>query len=240
MTLPALNAQRNLLLKAMPAQDFVLLQPHLERVHLTKNMILAGAGQPIEHAYFLEGGVASVVAIDGRGMRTEVGLFGRDGMCGIALLLGADSSPLETFIQIPGGAALRMTSEHLLRAVAESDSLRGLMFRFAQAFIIQISHTAASNASAGLQARLARWLLMCHDRLDGDEIPLTHQFLAMMLSVRRSGVTVILQQLEKSGAVRGARGLIRVVDRARLEQVAGDAYGASEAEYRRLIGPFGK
>ena len=115
-----------------------------------------------------------------------------------------------------------------------------LLMRYVQSLNVQASLTAASNAHYALPERLARWLLMCHDRSEGDGMELTHEFLSMMLAVRRSGVTVTLHTLEATGAIRSARGVVTVTNRERLEEIAGDAYGQAEAEYRRLIGPFGR
>jgi CRP-like cAMP-binding protein len=159
-------------------------------------------------------------------------------MSGSSLLLGADRTPLETFVQIDGGTAHRIGREAFLRAVSESQSLRALFGAFAQCLATQVSYTASSNANQPLQERLARWLLMCHDRVDGANLDLTHEFLSMMLAVRRAGVTDNLKQMRAEGAIATRRGAISVLDRARLESIAGAGYGAPEAEYRRLIGSW--
>lgn len=240
MSHPSQSYSRNLLLNAASADDFAALQPHLERVELDKERRLVEAGRAIEHVYFPERGVASIVTFDAHSERTEVALCGREGMSGTALLLGSDRSPHETFIQVPGGTALRIEREPFLLVVEENTSLRLLLLRYVESLNIQMAQTAASNAVNGLETRLARWLLMSHDRVDGDEIALTHEFISMMLAVRRSGVTVALQLLEGKGVIQSRRALIHVVDRERLESLAGNAYGSAEDEYRRLIGPFGK
>jgi CRP-like cAMP-binding protein len=110
--------------------------------------------------------------------------------------------------------------------------------RYVEAFQVQVAHTALSHGSYTIEERLARWLLMCHDRLDGDDLPLVHEFLALMLGVRRSGVTLALQILEGAGVIHAKRGLITVHDRAKLQEIAGGSYGVPEVEYRRLIGEF--
>jgi CRP-like cAMP-binding protein len=240
MALPSQSYTRNLLLAAMDEADFSLLQPHLVRVELQRGDVLFQADQPIEAAHFLEGGVGSVVSEDGRGEATEVGILGREGMAGISLLLGADRGPHRGFMQIGPGSALRIDAPRLIDALAQSLTLQTLLLRFVQTFMVQTAQTATANGNNTLPQRLARWLLMCHDRIDGDDLELTHEFMAMMLAVRRSGVTVTLHTLQAEGAIRAARGRVTIVDRARLLGFAGDAYGRPEEEYCRLIGRFGK
>jgi CRP-like cAMP-binding protein len=151
------------------------------------------------------------------------------------ILLGTDRTPHECFIQTLG-AGLRIRADDLRRAMASSASLHQHLLRFVQAFTIQMGQTALSNGSHTIEERLARWLLMCHDRVDGDELSTTHEFLSLMLGVRRAGVTLALQALEGRGLVSTKRGQVTVLDRAKLEEVAGDSYGVAEAEYARLIG----
>lgn len=118
--------------------------------------------------------------------------------------------------------------------------MRRLVDRYVLSFQIQLAYALVSCAQHLMEARLARWLLMCHDRLRGDEISLTHEFMAMMISAQRSGVTVTLHTLEGAGMIRSTRGLVTIRDRAKLAELAGDSYGIPEARYRDLIGPFGK
>ena len=219
----------------MSAKDYALLRPHLERVDLPRGAVLCPANKRIEHVYFPEGGVISIVTVEPSGKRTEVGLFGRDGMSGSSLVLGADRSPLETFVQIEGDAAQRVGRDAFLAALRSSDSLRALLGAFAQCLATQVSYTASSNANQPVEGRLARWLLMCHDRVEGSDIDLTHEFLSMMLSVRRASVTDTLRVIQADGAISTGRGTISVLDRDRLEAAAGEGYGGPEAEYRRLI-----
>lgn len=169
----------------------------------------------------------------------EVGLFGHEGMSGTPVILGAGNRRTAPSSRSTGRRRWS-SSEALLQACGRSATLFGHLLRYSQTLAVQAALTAASNAHYDLPERLARWLLMCHDRVEGDRIALTHEFIANMLAVRRSGVTVTLHTLEGTGAIRSSRGLVTVTDRARLEEIAGDAYGEAEAEYRRLIGPFGK
>jgi CRP-like cAMP-binding protein len=158
-------------------------------------------------------------------------------MSGLPVLLGSGRSPYQCFIQIED-SAIRLPADAFGQAVENSPSMLALFLRYAQASSVQVAHTALSNAIHTINERLARWLLMCHDRLPTDEIALTHDFMALMLGTRRSSVTIALQTLEGSGLVRAVRGKVTVRDRLGLEEFAGDAYGAPEAEYERLIGPM--
>src|SRR4051794_18441090 len=151
-------------------------------------------------------------------------------MSGLTVLLGTDRSPHACFVQT-AGSGWRIRADALCRALAASAALHQHLLRFVQAFMVQMGQTALANGSSTLEQRLARWLLMCHDRVDGDGLATTHEFLSLMLSVRRAGVTVALQALEERGLISTKRGQIAVLDRAGLEGVAGDSYGLCEAEY---------
>lgn len=226
---------RNELLLLLDAQDLAALTPHFERVPLDRNFRLAKSHQPVDTIYFPEDGIVSIVSHSQRGGTTEVGIFGREGMSAINLLLGIDSSPQETFVQVPGTSALGISAQTLLEVYEASPSMRRILLRYVHVFTEQLVHTATSNAHHSLQERLARWLLMCHDRLDREEIALTHDFIAMMIAVRRTGVTDAIHILEGLGLIRARRGNITILDRAGLERHAGEAYGRPEAEYRRLL-----
>jgi CRP-like cAMP-binding protein len=158
-------------------------------------------------------------------------------MSGLAILNGTDRSPHHTFMQVPG-QAIRIEADDLRTALDTSPSLRRLLLLYSQAQAVQISYTALANGRFTIDERLARWLLMCHDRIDGDAFPITHEFLALMLGIRRAGVTTALQALETSRVIKAGRGRIEILDRDELRAGAGDCYGAPEAEYERLIGSF--
>jgi CRP-like cAMP-binding protein len=225
----------NRLLRAMSAEDFARLTPHFEPVTLSLKQVLVEPNQPIEHVHFMEGGLASVVAISTDNERLEVGHIGREGMTGEPVILLIDQTPHQTFIQV-AGSGLRMRAEDLEAAMGASPSLKVLLLRWVQALMIQTAQSALANGRYTIQERLARWLLMCHDRLDGDDLPLTHEFLSLMLGVRRSGVTEALHVLEGVRIVKTSRGRIHLLDRGRLEEIAGGCHGLAEAEYGRLIG----
>jgi CRP-like cAMP-binding protein len=226
---------RNHLLLSLSIADRDLLQPHLEPSALDLRRVLEEPHQPIPHVYFPESGIASIVAQDRSNRRIEVGLFGREGMSGSTVVTGNDRSPHECFIQV-AGSAQRIPADELRSAMQRSPSLHGLLLRYVQAFLIQTAHTALANGRSKLEERLARWLLMSHDRVDGDDLPLTHEFLALMLGVRRPGVTTALHGLERHGLIRSSRSKVQIIDRAGLIEVADGSYGIPEAELRRLVG----
>jgi CRP-like cAMP-binding protein len=204
---------------------------------LERGYVIGRPNEPFEHIYFPEHLVTSVVANTPDGRRIEIGIFGREGMSGTSLLLGVDRSPHETFVQVPG-LAMRIEVDEFSRLIQQSATLHQLLLRYVQAFNVQVAHTALSHGAYPICARLARWLLMCHDRLDGNELHLVHEFLALMLGVRRSGVTEQIHVLEGLHAIKATRGRITILDRSKLLEAAGDCYGIPEAEYERLIGPF--
>ncbi|MFT6530954.1 MAG: CRP-like cAMP-binding protein [Limimaricola cinnabarinus] len=224
----------NQLLARMPAALADLMLTHLESVDLPQGMIIEQPDEAVEHVYFPTRGVISIVAMTPEGgARIEAGLVGREGMSGSMVVLGTDRSPHQTTVQI-GGAGYRMETARLQEAL-QQDALRERLLHYCHALSIQTAHTALANAKLKLDARLARWLLMCHDRIEGDEVTLTHDFLSTMLGVRRAGVTVSLHILEGQGLVRATRGLIRILDREGLEEMVGGCYGVPEAEYARLL-----
>ncbi len=225
----------NRLLASLSNYDISLLEPHLERVTLGLRKILERPNRPITVAFFPHSGFASVVAVQSSQIQVEVGLIGREGMSGLPIVLGDHRSPHSTYMQAPGNGECIRASD-LTRVMRESPSLRDALLKFVQVFTVQTAHTAISNARSRLDQRLARWLLMAHDRLGSDLLPLTHEFLSLMLGVRRAGVTVALSALTKQGLITHVRRGITVRDRKGLERFAGDSYGIPEAEYRRLIG----
>lgn len=236
-SLPAPSTSQNRLLAQLSADDLALLHPHLQPVDLPVGMVLIEPDRPITHAVFPETGLCSVIASMQERSRIEIGLFGRDGLAGTVLVLGSNRVPHQTFMQV-SGAGLRIEAEALTQAIEASATLRLLLLRYTQTFLVQTAQTALANASAPAEERLARWLAMYHDRQDGDDLSVTHEFLSLMLGVRRPTVTVALQMLEGAGLVRAQRGRVRVLNRPGLIEAAGPAYGPAEAEYERLIGPL--
>jgi CRP-like cAMP-binding protein len=227
--------RHNQLLASLSTKDRDLLEPHLVSVELRVRKSLEKPNRRIGAVYFPESGFASVIAIQSNGKQIEIGLIGREGMTGLPVVLGNHRSPHSTYIQAPGTGKCIPAAE-LREATRTSLSLRDSLLKYVQAFNVQTTHTAISNAQARMDVRLARWLLMAHDRIGDDTLPLTHEFLSLMLGVRRPGVTEALNVLRKQGLISSKRGDITVRDRKGLERTAGEAYGIPEAEYRRLIG----
>jgi CRP-like cAMP-binding protein len=225
----------NRLLSSLSSADFRLLQPDLEPVTLSLRHVLERPDRRIDAVYFPEAGFASVVAVQADDTKVEVGLIGREGMSGLTILLGDHRSPHSTYMQ-SAGRGQRIEAVKFRKAMQTSASLHGLLLKFVQAFMVQTAHTANANARTTLDQRLARWILMAHDRLDGDSLPLTHEFLSLMLGVRRAGVTEALHALVTEKLIRSARSEIVVLDRKGLERRAGESYGGPEAELRRLLG----
>jgi len=225
----------NQLLTMLSRDDFRLLEPDLEPLVLPTRFPIEDANKSIKHVYFMEAGIASVVAVSTHAREIEVGIIGREGMSGVTVVMGNDRSPHSTYIQV-AGRGLRLKADELRAAMKQSPSLQKCFLHFAQAFMIQTAHTALANGRARIEERLARWILMARDRLDSNELPLTHEFLALMLGVRRAGVTAALHELLQQGLVDSTRGNIIVRDRPGLEEAADGSYGVPEAEYRRLTG----
>jgi CRP-like cAMP-binding protein len=225
---------RNRILARLSPADFALLKPGFTWVDLPVRKLLEVRGRRIEHVYFPESGLASVVVTGAGHHSLEVGMIGREGMTGLSVVLAADRSPCETFMQ-SAGEGWRIAVDDLLAATEKSAGLRNIFLRHAHAVTTQMCFTALSNGSYKIEERLARWLLMAQDRSDGPEVFLTHEFLSVMLGVRRPGVTAALGDLEKLGVIAAKRGSVTILNRGGLEDAANGGYGAPEAEYERLF-----
>jgi CRP-like cAMP-binding protein len=226
---------RNQLLAALSQADLALLQPHLRSMPMAVFKDMERPNRRIETVFFMEAGIASVVAVQPDETRAEVGLIGREGMSGIAVVLGGDQSPHSTYIQV-AGEGQRIAANELRKAMDASVTMRSLFLKFAQVFMVQTAHTAIANARAHLDQRLARWILMAHDRTGTETLPLTHEFLSLMLGVRRAGVTETLQSLKRQKLIDTGRNKIVLRNRKGIERIARGSYGVPEKEYRRLIG----
>jgi CRP-like cAMP-binding protein len=165
-----------------------------------------------------------------------VGITGREGFVGLSIVLGDTETQNSTFMQVQG-TGYRVDANILRGATAQSSTLQTLLLKFAKVFLTQVTETALSNARSKIEQRLARWILMADDRIDDAALPLRHEFLALMLGVRRAGVTVAIQSLEGRGLIKASRGRIQIVDREGLIDDANGCYGMPEQEFRRLIEP---
>ena len=234
MPQPQQSTLRNRLLRALSPDDLALLQAHLQPLQTQLHQTLIYPHEPVTHLLFPESGYASVVA-ENSGDRVEVGLIGYEGLVGASpVLLDSGTTPYHEFVQAPG-EMLAIEVAPFCAAVDESATLRKLMLRYVQTKLVQARQTAYANATFTMDVRLARWILLCHDRSEGDVIPVTHEFIAMMLGVQRSGATLAVQVLEGSRLIKGQRGRMTVLDRDGLIALAGTSYGTTEAEYARLI-----
>ncbi|MDO9416942.1 Crp/Fnr family transcriptional regulator [Pararhizobium sp.] len=227
----------NRLLSVLSAPDYALLAPYLEPVELPRLFSLSQAHTPSDHSYFPTSGIGSIVAASQDGQSAEVGVFGREGMTPTAVVLNTASDPFSIFMQV-SGEGYRIRNDVFRDALRQSSVMKALLDRYAQVCAVQTAYTALSNAVHHIDERLARWILMCHDRTEGDEILLTHEFLAVMLAVRRPTVTTALHVLEGNRFIYSERGMIVIRNREALEAFAKDAYGVPEQEYHRLIGPI--
>lgn len=231
--MPAVH--RNRILASLTPRDLGLIERRLTPVVLKLRQELEKPNRPIEDVYFMEIGITSVVATQSNDTQIEIGLIGCEGMTGLPILLGDQRSPYASYIQV-AGAAQRLAVADLRKAMKASASLRNFLLKYVQAFMVQASGTAVANGRARLDQRLARWLLMAQDRVKDNSLPLTHEFLSLMLAVRRAGVTEAVHSLASQKFIEPRRGAIVVLNRKGLERVAGVFYGQPEAEYRRLFG----
>jgi CRP-like cAMP-binding protein len=235
MEKPVLNGQRNRLLASLCEADFALLQPYLVPIQLNFRKKLQSSNRDVKDVYFIDSGLASVVAVvRGPHQEAEVAIVGYEGMTGLAVVLGAHRSPCEIFMQVEGHGQ-RVSAADLGSAMDKSSSLTRTLLLFTHTFLVQAGYSALANAKGSIEERLARWLLMAQDRIEAKELVLTHEFLALMLGVRRAGVTVALQHFEAKGLIFTGRGHILIQDRDGLEESANGLYGVPEAEYERLF-----
>jgi CRP-like cAMP-binding protein len=226
---------RNKILAALPGKEYDRLLPHLTPVSLPQGKTLYEMEDRIRYVYFVNTGVVSLVTHLKEGAGVEVGLTGNEGMVGIPIALGDDVSPNQAIIQIADGA-MRMGADALREELKGGGLLQTLLLRYALALLKQVSQSAACNRSHHVAERLARWLLSCHDRVEGDELRLTQEFIAEMLGTRRAGVSEAAGILQGAGLIRYSRGHITVTDREGLEEFACECYGVVKAEYDRLLG----
>lgn len=228
------EASRTQILARLAKSQLAVIAPLLRRVYLPRGALLEVPHQIVSQIFFPLDCIISLIAVASDGTRTEAGLIGKEGMTGTGLAVGDEQTPHELVIQIEG-EALVMTADACLAVMTRAPDLRLLANRFARALSVQVSHTALANGSLKVPRRLARWLLMVDDRTDGDAFNLTHDYLAIMLAVRRPSVTDALHILEGEGFIRSTRGNIAIRDRRGLVAYAGQGYGLPEAEYIRLM-----
>src|SRR6476661_5735791 len=220
---PGEGIRRNRLLGALPDEELEQLLPRFESVPLVDGMPIYEPHEPITDVYFPISGVVSMVS-EMRDGTVEVGTVGREGMTGFPLVLHASTMPSRAFVQVPGHA-YRIGGADFCAALRQSPRIERLVYRYVLALFDQTAQHAACNRLHALEERCARWLLMTHDRVDGDVLPLKQQFLAEMLGVHRPAVTIAAGALQKAGVIRYTRGKVTVLDRKALEDAACECYG---------------
>ena len=231
---PPSEPRQNRLLAALPEADYRELLPALEPVALTPGIALyeSGAAQP--YLYFPASGVVSLLYLLEDGGSTEIALTGREGVVGVSLFMGGGVTPSRAVVQIPGHA-WRMRAAPMKLSFARGDALQGLLLRFTQALITQMTQTAVCNRHHAVDQQVCRWLLFALDRLGSSEIRMTQERIANLLGVRREGVTEAAGKLQAASIIEYSRGRIRVLDRAALEQRVCECYAVVRSEYERLL-----
>jgi CRP-like cAMP-binding protein len=224
---------KNYILDALPAEEYERLRPHLERVELSLGEVIYHPDERIKYVYFPEDAMSSVIATTPDGASAEVGVIGSEGIVGIAVLMGLDSTPNECIIQLQG-FALRIKAEEIRKEFKQNGVFHDIVLKYIHALIMQISQTALCNRIHVIEQRLSRWLLMCHDRSSSNTLTLTQDFLAVMLGTNRPSVTNTAILLQGGGFIKYARGKITIIDREGLEDFACDCYKVVKPEYDRL------
>ncbi|HEV7664909.1 MAG TPA: Crp/Fnr family transcriptional regulator [Chloroflexota bacterium] len=232
----SLEPSRNLLLADLPPEDLAQVTAKAEPVRFDLREPLYTANEPLSHVFFVTRGMVSVVRTTLDGGTVEVGPVGRDGMVGLPLFLDAESDPLHAFAQVLPCEAVRLDAATFRRVRDSLPELRGILGRYTCWTYSGMAQWVACARLHEAPQRMARWLLMCQDRVGGDTIPLTHEFLADMLGVRRPTVTLAAGTLQKAGLIRYSRGVVTILDRSQLEAAACECHRVSRDEYKRLFG----
>lgn len=224
----------NRILSALSPEVYARLSPHLERVTLSVGEVLYYPNDPVTHVYFPIRGSVSVISTFADGGGVEVGVVGNEGMFGVHIVLGSVTIPLEAIVQQPGDA-YRVPASVVEQEFRACGQLQDLLLRYTQAFLIQIAQNAACNRSHPIDGRLARWLLMSHDRAMSGELQVTHEFIGLMLGTRRAGVTEAAGRLQQDGSIKYSRGHMQITDRERLEASSCECYAIVKNEFDRLL-----
>ncbi|RCJ33207.1 Crp/Fnr family transcriptional regulator [Nostoc punctiforme NIES-2108] len=230
-----LKPQVNKLLAALPTSDYERLAPHLKLVSLPTRQVIYEPREPITHVYFPQHAVISIVTIMEDGSTVEVGIVSNEGMVGIPVILGGNTTTTKAFVQV-AGAGMQMDADVFRSKFNRGGAIQKLLLRYVRAVYTELTQSCACNRLHTLEERLARWLLTVSDRLESEEFPLTQEFIAQMLGVRRSGVTVAASTLSQAGMIRYQRGQINILNRENLEATSCECYGVIQNEFARLLG----
>ena len=233
--MPHRDRRTNRLLSLLSDHDYERLRPHLSQVALDYKKSLYEASRPIEHVYFPIDGVASLVITTSDGHSAEVGTIGSEGIVGLPVCLGDDLATSSVYVQVPG-MGLRMDARIFRAELDRSLTLNLVMLHYAHAFFNQVAQSAACAHLHRVEQRCCRWLLMTRDRMPSGDFLLTHEFLGMMLGVRRTSVTDVMGSLQKAGLIRYSRGHVTILDHEALQQRACECYEISKREFDRLLG----
>jgi CRP-like cAMP-binding protein len=224
----------NQLIAALPAAAWERWAPHLEEVPLVLGQVLYESGATLSHIYFPTTAIVSLLYVMENGASAEIAVVGHEGLVGISLFMGGESTPSRAVVQ-SAGAGFRLPADMIKQEFNQSGAVMHLLLRYTQALITQMSQTAVCNRHHSLDQQLCRWLLLSLDRLEGHELQMTQELIANMLGVRREGVTEAARRLQDAGLITYARGRIKVLDRARLEQRSCECYRVVKKEYDRLL-----
>jgi CRP-like cAMP-binding protein len=230
------NPKKNHLLESLPEAEWKRLEPVLEEVDLPLGMVLYESGSTLSHVYFPTTAIVSLLYVMENGSSAEIAVVGNEGIVGVALFMGGESTPSRAVVQSAGkgyrlGAARMKTEFNLAGPVLH------LLLRYTQALLTQMAQTAVCNRHHSLDQQLCRWLLLSLDRLHGNELVMTQELIANMLGVRREGVTEGALKLQRTGLIRYSRGHITVLDRSGLESRSCECYAVVKKEYDRLLPP---
>lgn len=226
---------KNHILAALKHEEFTRLRPYLEYDSLILGDVIYESGEQMDYIYFPTTAIISLLYIMENGATAEIGVAGNDGLIGIALFMGGDTTPNRAIVQSAGGA-VRMKASVLQEEFIRGGQFQNLLLRYTQALITQISQTAVCNRLHSVEQQLCRWLLLSHDRLESDKLIMTHDLIANMLGVRREGVTLAAKRLQDAGLISYIRGTIMILDRQGLESYVCECYKVVKDEYNRLLG----
>lgn len=234
MTIEPHDPKKNALLAALPEAEWLRWQPRLEWVEMPLGQVLCESGRTMSHVYFPTTAIVSLLYVMEDGASAEIAVVGNEGIVGVSLFMGGESTPSRTVVQ-SAGYGYRLKSQMMKNEFDRSGPVLHLLLRYTQALITQMSQTAVCNRHHSLDQQLCRWLLLSLDRLEGDDLVMTQELIANMLGVRREGVTESALKLQHAGLISYARGHIKVLDRAGLEKRSCECYSVVREEYRRLL-----
>jgi CRP-like cAMP-binding protein len=229
-----INPSENRLLAALPDSDWQRWAPHLESIDMSLGAVLYEPGETLSHVYFPTTAIVSLLYVMENGSSAEIAVAGNEGIIGISLFMGGESTPSRAVVQ-SAGRALRMNAEFLKDEFSHHGPVLHLLLRYTQALITQMSQTAVCNRHHSIDQQLCRWLLLSLDRLQGDQLVMTQELIANMLGVRREGVTEAALKLQNAEVIRYSRGRITVIDRPGLEKLSCECYAVVKKEYNRLL-----